>query len=144
MRQNIYDFHGITIIDDCYNASLESVLAALGVLAGTAKKTKGRAIAVLSDILETGEYSKMIHESIGNAIAGKNIDIAFTFGKNSKVTHDAAKQAGGSINCMYFNEKSDIARVLYEMAKKGDTILFKASRGMALETVVDDFKGKFN
>ena len=156
MRQNIYDFNDITIIEDCYNASLESVRAALGVLAGMAAKSKERSnlnfkpksIAVLSDVLESGDYSEMIHKNIGEEVVNKNIDIAFICGEKSKVTHDTIKQRGkdkrSSVNCMYFNEKSEIANALYKMAKRGDVILFKASRGMELETVIDDFKKKFD
>jgi len=146
MRQNIYEYYGITIIDDCYNASAESVLAALDVLSGVAEKNRGRKIAVLSDILESGNYSEQIHSETGKAAVEKNIDIIYLSGEKSKVTYDTIekiKRGAGNCMCRYFGDKSEIAQALYEEVKKGDVILFKASRGMALETVIDDFKYKF-
>ena len=146
MRQNIYRFHDITLIDDCYNASEESVLAAFNVLAGIAaqKKANGntRKIAVLSDILESGGYSNQIHSNIGDAAVNKNIDIVYLFGEKSKATYETIKRHD-KIECVYFDDKSEIAQVLYNRAKKGDVILFKASRGMALETVIEEFKNKY-
>jgi len=144
MRQNIYDLNGITIIDDCYNASEESVLAAFEVLAGIAaqKNENARTIAVLSDILEAGEYSDQIHANIGNAAAGKKIDIVYLFGEKSKITYETAKRNGAK-EYIYFDDKSEIAQVLCDRSKKGDVILFKASRGMALETVIENFKNKY-
>ena len=140
MRQNIYEFHGITIIDDCYNASKESVLAAFDVLFGIAEKTNGQKIAVLSDILESGDYSEQIHGDIGQAAAKQNIS-AYLFGEKSKAAFDAMSLAGG--DCFYSSDKSDIAAIMRAEVKKGDVILFKASRGMAVETVLADFKKLF-
>ena len=143
MRQNIYDFNGITIIDDCYNASLESVLAAFDVLSGIAAKTNGRKIAVLSDILEAGDYSEEIHGKIGEAIVEKNIS-AYLFGEKSKITFDAIfRKSGGQYDAFYTPDKTEIVHVMGGDVAKGDVILFKASRGMAMETVIDDFKNYF-
>lgn len=141
MRQNIYDYNGITIIDDCYNASLESVLAAFEVLSQTALETKGHRIAVLADILEAGEYSPKIHADIGRAAQKKDISL-YLFGEKSKAAFDAA--SGGGCECFYFGgDKSKIAQALFNRARKGDAILFKASRKMAMETVLEDFRNLF-
>jgi len=142
MRQNIYDFNGIIIIDDCYNASRESVLAAFDVLCGIAERTCGYKVAVLSDILESGEYSEKIHAEIGVAAVEKNIGL-YLYGEKSKATFDAVvKASGGHYDAFYTeNDKSAIAQMLE--VKKGDVILFKASRGMAMETVLEDFKKLF-
>ena len=145
MRQNIYDFNGITIIDDCYNASLESVLAAFEVLSGIASKTNGRKVAVLSDILEAGDYSEEIHRKIGEAIVERNIS-AYLFGEKSKATFDAIlRSSGGYYDAFYTPDKTGIIKtgMISCDVKKGDVILFKASRGMAMETVIEDFKNDF-
>lgn len=63
MRQKIYDVGGITIIDDCYNASPESMRAAIDVLISMAAKRHARPAALLGDMLELGEYSRLMHES---------------------------------------------------------------------------------
>jgi len=146
MRQNIYGFNGITIIDDCYNASLESVTAAFDVLKGVAAKTIGRKIAVLSDILETGTHAGQIHSGIGRAAVEKEIDIIYLFGEKSKITCktiEALRRCSCHAKCVYFDDKSQIAQTLYDESRKGDVILFKASRGMAMETVIEDFKELF-
>ena len=146
MRQNIYEFHGITIIDDCYNASVESVTAAFDVLCGLAKSKNGgngRKIAVLSDILEAGGYSEEIHSKIGAAAAEREIDMVFLYGDKSKITFDTIEKLNKKCKRFYFTDKIKISGMLCEQIKKDDTVLFKASRGMALETVLDDFKNKF-
>ena len=141
MRQNISSFHDITIIEDCYNASLESVTAALGVLSGIAKESGGRRIAVLSDILETGGFSDEIHRKIGQTVAEMNTDAAFIYGEKSKLTVEGIKSCGsGSCEVHYFADKKDMAKKLCEEIKENDVVLFKASRGMMLEDVVDDFR----
>ncbi|MCL2773156.1 MAG: UDP-N-acetylmuramoyl-tripeptide--D-alanyl-D-alanine ligase [Oscillospiraceae bacterium] len=143
MRQNIYEFHGITIIDDCYNASVESVTAALDVLCEVAKSKNGRKIAVLSDVLEAGDYSEEIHSKIGAATAEREIDMVLLYGEKSKITFDTIERLNKKCKRFYFTEKIKIREILCEEIKKDDTILFKASRGMALETVLEDFKNKF-
>ena len=138
MRQNIYDFNGITIIDDCYNASLESMRAALETLS----KIRGnKKIAVLSDVLESGNFAEEIHRKIGEAAAENKTDKVFVYGENSKTTCETVNKRGAT--CVYFDDKSKIAQSLYKETKKGDVVLFKASRGMALETVIEDFKKLF-
>ena len=140
MRQNIYKFNDITIIDDCYNASLESVKAALEVLSQINGNKK---IAVLSDILETGSFAEEIHRKIGEAAVENKIDRIFICGEKSKATYESVKQKGCQRNCAYFADKSEIADALCNEVKKGDIVLFKASRGMAMETVLEDFRNKF-
>jgi len=141
MRQNIYGYNGMTIIDDCYNASLESTLAAFEVLSGLAAKTGGCKIAVLADILEAGNHSEEIHAEIGAAAVEKNISL-YLYGENSKTTFDAAfRCSGGHCDCYHAGgDRATIAQILSGEVQKGDVILFKASRGMAMETVLDDFK----
>ena len=143
MRQNIYEFHGITIIDDCYNASLESVRAGLAVLAQMPNtNNQGKKIAVLSDVLECGDFADDIHTKIGEALLENNIDVVYAYGDKSKHIADVVAKAKGA--CFYFEDKAHIAEKLFEEAKnQGTVVLFKASRGMAIETVLEDFKKLF-
>ena len=69
----------VTIINDCYNASFDSMIASLEVLSKTEGKRK---IAVLGDILELGDYSKKIHEDVGKEVTKNNIDILITVRKS--------------------------------------------------------------
>ena len=139
MRQNIYDFHGITIIDDCYNASLESVKASLSVLTQLNKAEK---IAVLSDILECGDFADEIHRKVGEAVLESNLNKVFIFGEESRKIFEFLN-IYSSVKCFYFEDKAEVAGKLFEEVKSGGTVLFKASRGMAMETVLEDFKKLF-
>lgn len=72
MRQRIKKVGGITVIEDCYNASPDSQKAALDVLSSF---KSNRRIAVLGDMLELGKYSDISHENVGKYTENKNIDI---------------------------------------------------------------------
>ena len=72
MRQRIKKVGGITVIEDCYNASPDSQKAALDVLSSF---KSNRRIAVLGDMLELGKYSDVSHENVGKYTENKNIDI---------------------------------------------------------------------
>ncbi len=129
MRQKTYDFNGITIIEDCYNASPDSMRAAADML--KMMKCDGRKIAVLGDMLELGEITEEAHTDVYlNALELSDILIV-----TGKYREYAPK---GAIICED-NEKT--AQYLIENAKKGDIVLFKASRGVKLEQVVNIFKG---
>lgn len=131
MRQRIKKLRGITFIEDCYNASPDSQKAALNSLCTVAK---GRKIAVVGDMLELGSYSETAHRLVGEYAAEKNIDFLYTLGENSKYTADSARR-GGLTNVFEFTDKQDLANALLEELKDGDTVIFKASRGMKLEEV---------
>ncbi len=144
MRQNVYEYGGITIIEDCYNAGPESMKASLDVLARLAEKNKARSIAVLGEMRELGEYSKQLHTEIGKAVASKNINKLFTFGR------DAENIVLGAINHGYLTEQVEInsnieapkatAEALRALIKPNDVILFKASRAVRLERVIELLK----
>jgi UDP-N-acetylmuramyl pentapeptide synthase len=83
MRQNIYTVGGITVIEDCYNASPESMNAAINVLGDTAKAKGGRMIALLGDMRELGTTTAELHAGVGSYLAEKNADFLFTYGELS-------------------------------------------------------------
>ncbi len=134
MRQKTVVVNGITSIEDCYNASPDSMRAALRTLASTAGNKK---IAVLSDMLELGDYSKQAHFSVGETAAELKVDNLLCFGEDSKYIVDGAK-SGGLENAEIFETKEALANRVYELAKAGDVVIFKASRGMHLEDVISD------
>ncbi len=131
MRQNVIKLDGLTLIEDCYNASYDSVKAALKVLKSVAK---GRTVAVLGDILEQGKYSQKIHSDIGTLVSKGKIDVLVTVGESSKIIAEVANMG------MCFDTAEDAANAVSGIVAEGDTVLFKGSRGMHLEVVCDRLK----
>ena len=120
--------NGVKIINDAYNASLESMSASLKVLS---EFKQNRKIAVLGDMLELGEYSQKLHEKVGEEVYQNKIDMLMCSGKNAKYIVKRAKELGMSEeNIYYFETKEEIINKLKEISKKGDIILLKASNGM--------------
>ncbi len=130
--------NGVKIINDAYNASLESMKASLKYLSELKNKRK---IAVLGDILELGEYSQKLHEQVGEAVYQNKIDLLIVSGKNAKYIDQQAKKMGmPEENIYYFEEKEKIIKQIKEMIKPGDAILFKASNGMRFFELVEELK----
>lgn len=134
MRQRIKEVNGITVIEDCYNASPDSQKAGLNSLC---KIAKSRKIAVLGDMLELGSYSETAHRNVGEYAAECNVDMLFTYGKESEFMADSAKKSGLK-SVFSFIDKAELTKALYNELKLGDTVLFKASRGMKLEEIFEE------
>lgn len=132
MRQNIRRELGMTLIEDCYNASPTSMKASIDVLKGK----KGRKVAVLGDMLELGENSAEYHRQVGTYLEGVTSLIAY--GQYASAYLEGAKAAGVP-QCIPCATASDAAINLGLVARKGDVILFKASRGMHAEQVLEEF-----
>ena len=133
MRQRINQKGGVTFIEDCYNASPDSVRAAINTLASF--KT-GRRIAVLGDMLELGAVSDDAHRDSGMMAAKKGIDAVFTFGEKSILTAMKAQEMGVG-DTAHFTCQEALAQRICSYIKADDVVLFKASRGMKLENVIE-------
>lgn len=131
MRQRIREVGGITVIEDCYNASPDSQKAALNVLCARDAKRK---IAVLGDMLELGRYSESAHRAVGAYAAEKHVDLLYCYGQNAAWIAEAA---GSSVKSDCFTDKAALFEALRTELRAGDAVLFKASRGMALEKVIE-------
>lgn len=132
-RLTIINKKDITIINDCYNASLDSIKSALNVLS----TFKTRKVAILGDVLETGSYEEEIHKNIGKSIIG-NTDILILVGDSIKYTYDEViKNNFNKDNIYVFNTYEDVIKNINSIIKKGDTILLKASHGIKLSNVVE-------
>lgn len=133
MRQQIIRHNGITVIDDSYNASPDSMKAGIDVLCAVGK---GRRIAVLADMLELGDDAARYHGEVGEFIAGHNVDELITYGdlaKNIGVTAACNK----SLKIKHFDDREQIDAYLKRELREGDTLLFKGSRGMKLNLCVE-------
>lgn len=134
-RQEIFKAGDITIIKDCYNAGPESMSAALSVLGNRS----GRRIAVLGDMLELGVCTQAEHYKVGR-IAAEKTDILFGYGPNSERLISGAITGGMSDTmAKAFSDREKLVAQLKATAKLGDVILFKGSRGMHLELVLEQF-----
>ncbi len=143
MRQNIYCHNGVWIIDDCYNSSLESVESALALTDSFADEKKLRKIAVIGDILECGAYAKKIHETLGILCARHGLDTLIAFGEDSVYTAAAALASGMRQDKVFFlrgkNHRA-ISEIALSVIKKDDILLFKASREMRCEKIIEYIK----
>lgn len=135
MREKITELSGVTLIEDCYNASPDSVKALSQTIAIKGSSGK-RKIAVIADMLELGDYSEEAHRNCGKYLADAGIDLLMTYGEKAKFVADSARE-NGIIRIFSFDDKNDLATKLISIMKPGDVIAFKGSRGMKLEEVTE-------
>lgn len=138
MRQNISEQNGITIIEDCYNASPESMRAAADIMKTLASQKEGaRLVAILGDMRELGEHSKEFHREVGAYFARAGLDVLLTTGELAAAIALGAAEAGmASDSILVFTdceERKAIAEAALSILKKGDILLVKASRAIGAE-----------
>ena len=133
-RMEIEDTGRITILNDVYNASPESVKAAIDVLC----LAKGRKVCVLGDMLELGGMSSRLHMDIGEYAAKMGVDMVLCTGQASHCTSEGADDKGAY--SVWFESQSEMIESLGKYIKDGDTVLVKASRGMHFEESVEALK----
>jgi UDP-N-acetylmuramoyl-tripeptide--D-alanyl-D-alanine ligase len=121
---------GITILDDCYNASPTSMEAALATLKSLSGG--GRAIAVLGDMLELGAAEEGAHRELGRRARESGVAAAAFFGPRSSTTFKEFSSSSA-----HFTEIEPLLAWLKARLTPGDVLLVKGSRGMKLERVVD-------
>jgi len=126
---------GSTILDDTYNASPASMLAALDLLA----ELPGRHLALLGDMLELGTFEEEGHCLVGER-AAQTTDVLYTVGERGRIIGEAA-QAAGHQDVRFLASKEAAAAAIRETLSEGDHLLVKASRAMALETVIEELTG---
>lgn len=132
MRQKIVQYSGFTVVEDCYNASPDSMRAAMQTL-GKYPCT-GRRIAVLGDMLELGAVSRQAHIDVGKAVAESGIDILLAYGKEARYYMQGTENT--KVKSALYTEKRRLLEALRKNAGAGDVIWFKASRGMRLEEII--------
>ena len=124
--------NGSTLIDDSYNSSPASSLAALNLLA----ELKGRKIAVLGDMLELGSYEEEGHRKVGRRVA-EVVDKLVTVGELGAVIGREAIAVGMNESDVFFAQDNDEAvESLRNLVTSGDLVLIKGSRGMHMEDIV--------
>ncbi len=127
--------NGSTVIDDTYNASPASTVAALNLLADLEPKTGGRRIAVLGDMRELGSHSEEGHQLVGRR-ASSVVDQLITVGAMGLMIGEAARDAGLHTNCINsFGDFESTLEFLNKMLQANDMVLVKGSRAVGMETI---------
>ncbi len=122
----------ITLIDDSYNASPVSMRAALDNLG--AIESRGRKIAILGDMLEMGERSAQLHESLAADVLRNNIDVVFTVGQFSRLLFDKLPE---KIRGIAAEHAEELLPLIENSLQADDVILIKASHGIRLGKIAD-------
>ncbi len=130
-RCRTLNYKSILIIDDTYNANLESCIAAIDYLMAFAGK--GRKIVVFGDMLELGDASKEQHEKLGFKCSEAGLDAVFTIGQEMRYAQSVINRV--PLN-MHFNDRKSLISHLKSVIKDNDKILFKGSRGMKMENIL--------
>ena len=132
-RLDIIKNNNLTIIDSVYNASIDSMTAALNILG----RYENRRVAILGDMFEMGEFAEFGHRQVGKAALG-NVDIVITIGEDSEfIVKELRENNVNDDNLYHFKTKEEAIENINNIIKENDTILVKASRGMHLEKVVE-------
>lgn len=128
----------LSVIYDGYNASPGSFQKALEAFREL--ETPGRKILVFADMLELGEHSQHYHAELGHKIVEMDFDQVFSYGKESKASMSAIeenKRRSKKLIFKHFSEPEELISFLVPELRPGDLILFKASRGMKIDKVLE-------
>ena len=137
-RMDIIKTNNFTIINDTYNASYDSMKAAIEYLG---KQKNERKIAVLGDMLELGEFTEEMHKKVGEEVYKNNIDILLTVGEYSKYISNKVEELGLNTEKIFVCKNNQEAiSILKNILKKDDMILVKASNSMKLGEIVEQIK----
>lgn len=134
-RQNLVRHGGVAVFEDCYNASPDSMRAALATLRDY--PINGKRIALLGDMFELGTATQNAHVEIGDLCAACGVSLLITVGEAMQLTHTRAASLG--VEAVHCGEKQQAAAVLRERAQAGDAVLVKASHGMEFEKILSAF-----
>ncbi|MGY8752165.1 MAG: UDP-N-acetylmuramoyl-tripeptide--D-alanyl-D-alanine ligase, partial [Fidelibacterota bacterium] len=122
----------ITIIDDTYNANLESTIASIDYL--KAFSGNGKRIFIFGDMLELGDSSITQHKAVGDKCNDSEINAVLTVGPETIATEGALRVEFHR----HYKNKVDLLKTLKEIVKDGDKVLVKGSRGMRMETIIEE------
>ncbi len=130
-RLEVMDAAGLRILNDTYNANSDSMRLAIDALCDI--PCAGRRVAVLGDMLELGAAGDVEHELIGRYLHQQTVDKLFTLGEKARlICRENPNSCRG-----HFESQATLLNALLGELCDGDTVLFKGSRGMKLERVVD-------
>jgi UDP-N-acetylmuramoyl-tripeptide--D-alanyl-D-alanine ligase len=130
--------NGSTVIDDTYNASPASMIAALNLLADVEPKGNGRRVAVLGDMRELGEYTDEGHRLVGRRAADV-VDLLVTVGELGAAIAAEAQEVQFNPAALYITHAADeTIALLRTLLRPDDLVLVKGSRAIGMETIVGE------
>ena len=130
---------GLTVINDAYNSSPDSMRAALQTLAQLGRISGKKTVAVMGEMAELGEFSAHEHDAIGRIAVRLNLGQVVVVGKGAKLIHMGASQEGSwDGESQYFDEISDALGYLREMLTGDEIVLVKSSKSANLRFLGDD------
>ncbi len=122
------------LVDDTYNASPQSTLAAIETIGQIPLEKKARRWAILGDMLELGGYTVEGHQKVGQAVATNNFDFLVAVGEMSLMIMTGAIDAGFSReNIFHLASSREVSDFVNNLLKPGDLLLIKGSQGMRME-----------
>jgi UDP-N-acetylmuramoyl-tripeptide--D-alanyl-D-alanine ligase len=134
MRGERLNHNGITVWNDCYNSNPEAARSMIDLLRETPARTR---IAVLGEMLELGQASMELHRELGRYAAAHGIDVLIGAQGAAREMVDAAREAG--LRAEYFDEPMAAGEFARSIAREGDAVLFKGSRGVRMERALERF-----
>ena len=139
MRMEQITINGVRFVNDCYNANVVSMKAALQMIRET--PCAGRKIAVLGDMLELGAWTQKAHVEIGTLAANCGLSLLVTVGQSAQLIAQAAVEAGMETHrVLPLATTTEAAATLRVLAHEGDFVLVKGSRRLQLEKILEESK----
>lgn len=133
---------GILILNDCYNSNPDAARTMIDVLRDTPAQ---RRIAVLGEMLELGRWAESLHRDVGSYVAKSGVDVLVGIRGAARSMVDAAIDAGHAVGAAFFFEDPATAGdQVRQIARPGDVILFKGSRGTHVERALERFLARPN
>jgi len=133
-RLKLLDVGGVRVIDDTYNANLESVRAAIDTLAELELPQGGKRFVVLGKLAELGEHAADAYRQLGSHAASIGMKVV-SVGDEAKSISEEAEAKGA--DAKHFSVAEDAADWLRSQCEEGDAVLFKGSRAAAMEKVLE-------
>ena len=128
----------ITVINDSYNASYDSMKASLEYMHKLAGKRK---IAILGDMLELGKFAKQLHQKVGEEVVKNEVDLLITVGPLAHyIAEEAIEKGMKNQQVIEFLTNKEVVSYLKQNMKKGDIILLKASNALNFTQILEELK----
>jgi len=138
MRMEPVTINGVRFVNDCYNANVVSMKAALQMVRET--PSAGRKVAVLGDMLELGEWTQPAHCDIGAMAANCGLALLVTVGQSARLIAQAAIEAGMETHrVLPLATAREAGETIRALVHEGDLVLIKGSRRLQLERILEEY-----